>query len=92
MYNIAIQNYYRLYSIHSYYKCLVANWKQRAFPGGPGVENPPCNAGGLDSIPGQGTKIQYAAEQPSQHSATAEPEHHNQRICVLQWKIPMQPN
>ena len=23
MYNIAIQNYYRLYSIYSYYKCLV---------------------------------------------------------------------
>ena len=44
-YNTTIQNYYRLYSIYSYYKCLVANWKSRAFPGGPGVKNPPCNAG-----------------------------------------------
>ena len=29
----------------------------RAFPGGPVVKNLPCNARGVGSIPGQGTKI-----------------------------------
>ena len=29
----------------------------RDFPGGPVVKNPPCNAGEVGSIPGQGTKI-----------------------------------
>ena len=35
------------------------------FPGGPVVKNLPCNAGDAGSIPGQGTKIPYATEQPS---------------------------
>ena len=39
------------------------------FPGGPVVENPPCNAGDASSIPGLGTKVPYA-EPP-------EPEGHN---------------
>ena len=30
------------------------------FPGGPGVKNPPSNAGDTGSIPGQGTKIPHA--------------------------------
>ena len=34
-------------------------------PGCPVVKNPPCNAGDVGSIPGQGTKIPYAAEQLS---------------------------
>ena len=31
-------------------------------PGGPVVNNPPCNAGDVGSIPGRGTKIPHAAE------------------------------
>ena len=31
------------------------------FPGGAVVKNPPANAGGPGSIPGQGIKIQHAA-------------------------------
>ena len=37
----------------------------RGFPGGPVVKNPPCNAGDMGLIPGQGTKIPHAAEQLS---------------------------
>ena len=43
----------------------VRNREAREFPGGPVVKNPPCNAGDVGSIPGQGTKIPYAAEQLS---------------------------
>ena len=31
------------------------------FPSGPGVKNPPCNAGDMSLIPGQGPKIPHAA-------------------------------
>ena len=40
---------------------------------GPVVENQPCNAGDVGLIPGQGTKIPHAAEQPSPCMATSEP-------------------
>ena len=63
---------------------LGCKLKIEGFPWWSRGKEPTLQCRGLDSIPGQGTKIQYAAEQPSQHSATAEPEHHNQRICVLQ--------
>ena len=43
------------------------------FPGGPGVKNPPSNAGDAGSIPGQGTKIPHAAGQLSPHATTTEP-------------------
>ena len=33
------------------------------FPGGPVVKNPPCNAGDVGSILGQGNKISNASEQ-----------------------------
>ena len=46
------------------------NTALRDFPGGPVVKNPPCNAGDVGSIPGQGTKIPHTAEQLSL-SATA---------------------
>ena len=36
----------------------------RDFPGGPVVNNPPCDSG---SIPGQGAKIPHALEQLSTH-------------------------
>ena len=35
----------------------------REFPGAPVVKKPPSNEEDSDSIPGQGTKIPYAAEQ-----------------------------
>ena len=35
------------------------------FPDSPVVKNPPCNAGDIDSIFGQGTKIPHAVEQLS---------------------------
>ena len=43
------------------------DWEERVgdFPGGPVVKNLPSNAGDLDSIPNQGTKIPYAAGQLS---------------------------
>ena len=43
--------------------------KDRDFPGGPVVMNPPCNAGDTGSIPGQGTKISHVTKQVlSQHT------------------------
>jgi len=45
------------------------------FPGGPGVKNPPCNAGNMGLILGPGTKIPRATEQLSLHTATTEPVH-----------------
>ena len=38
------------------------------FPEGSVVKNPPANAGDEGSIPGGGTKIPYALEQPSPHA------------------------
>ena len=43
----------------------IRNREDRAFPGGPTVKNPPCSEADVGSIPGQGTKIPYAAEQLS---------------------------
>ena len=40
------------------------NWLED-FPGGPVVRNPPSNSGDVGLIPGQGTKILYAAGQLS---------------------------
>ena len=40
----------------------AADWD---FPGGPGVKNPPSNAGDVGSIPGGGTKIPHAGGQLS---------------------------
>ena len=44
----------------------------RDFPGGPVVKIPPCNAGDLGSIPGQGTKIPQAVGQLSPWATTTE--------------------
>ena len=35
----------------------------RDFPSGPVVNNPPCNAGDVSSIPTRGTKTPHAMEQ-----------------------------
>ena len=45
----------------------------RDFPGGPVVKNLPSNAGNVDLIPGQGTKIPHATRQLSPHATTTEP-------------------
>ena len=42
--------------------------------GGPMVKNPPSNAGGIGSIPGQGTKILHFTGQLSPHATTRETE------------------
>jgi len=49
----------------------------RDFPGGPVVKNLPSNAGDMDLISVQGTKIPHAMEQLSLRAATAEPACHN---------------
>ena len=46
--------------------------KERDFPGGPVVKNPPSNAGDVGLIPGQGTKIPHAMGQLSPHATTTE--------------------
>ena len=51
------------------------------------IKNPPFNAGDLDSISGQGTRIPHAAEQLSLGAAIPESACHNQRVCALQCKI-----
>ena len=56
--------------------------KIQGFSGGPEVENLPCNAGDMSSIPGQGTKIPDAVEQLSQCATTAEPARYNQSLCA----------
>ena len=43
------------------------------FPGGPVVKNLPHNAGDVDSIPGQGTKISHGCRQVSLHATNTEP-------------------
>ena len=52
------------------------------FPGGLVVNNLPCNTGDVGSIPGWGTKIPHASEQPGPHatamrSRALEPVCHN---------------
>ena len=56
----------------------------RGLSGGPVVKNPPCRAGGVESIPDQGTKIPYAVGQLSPRATTRECVHHNERFHVLQ--------
>ena len=41
---------------------LYKKTKRRDLPGGPEVENPPCNAADLSLIPGRGTRILPAVE------------------------------
>ena len=54
------------------------------FPGGLVVQNPPCNAGGVGSIPGRGTKIPRAMEQLSLFTPTRESMCHNERSRMTQ--------
>ena len=53
------------------------------FSGGPVVKNQPSNAGDMDSLPCQGTKIPHAAGQLSQCAATTEPVRRNSWACAL---------
>ena len=56
--------------------CHVKN-ESRDFPGGLVVENPSSSAGGMDFMPGQGTKIPQAMGQLSPCTASTDPEYHN---------------
>ena len=49
--------------------------KKKDFPGCPIVKNPPSNAGDMDLIPGQGTKIPHA-------TGSMKATHHNPRACT----------
>ena len=60
--------------------------KNRDFPGGPVVKNPPSNAGDLGSILGWGTKIPHATGQLSPHAPTTELQCLNERAHVL-WSL-----
>ena len=51
----------------------VTKIKDRDFPGGPVVMNPPSKARDMDSIPGRGTKILHAMGQLSPRATTCEP-------------------
>ena len=51
--------------------------RRRDFTGGLVVKNLLCNAGGVGSITGQGTKIPRALEQLSLWATTTEPVLHN---------------
>ena len=62
-------------------------FNSRDFPGGPVVKNLLCKAGDVGLIPGEGTKIPHASKQLRLPILTTEPEHHNQRTCVLSQKI-----
>ena len=42
----------------------------RDFAGAPVVKNPPCNAGAMGSVPGQGTKTPYAVQRLSTQATT----------------------
>ena len=46
-----------------------------AFPGGPVVKNPLCNAEDSGSILGEGTKFSHSIEKLSLHAVTTEPMH-----------------
>ena len=52
------------------------------------VKNPPYNAGGAGSIPGQGTKIPYATGQLSPDATTTELTHLNDRALEPQTTEP----
>ena len=47
------------------------------FPGGPGVKNPPSNAGDAGLIPGWGTKVPHAVGQLGLCATTTEHTGHN---------------
>ena len=59
---------------------------KRDSPGGPVVKNPPCNAGDVGSILGQGTKNPHAAGQLSPCATTREPECSTYRAHTL-WTL-----
>ena len=69
-----------LHTLHLDSSRLHTHWD---FPGGPVVKNPPSNAGYVGSIPGQGTKIPYAAGQLSPRATPRESVRRNYWAHVL---------
>ena len=59
-------------SHHHEHSALATKDSCGDFPGGLVVENLPCNAEDMGSIPGLGTKIPHAVEQLSACTATTE--------------------
>ena len=57
---------------------VFAGKVRRGFPGAPVVENLPCSAGDMGSIPGWLSEIPYAEGQQSPQAATTEPVHSSQ--------------
>ena len=57
--------------------CKAKSNRNKDFPGGPVVKNPPSNAGDVGSTPGGGTKIPHAMGQLSLCTATTEHVSHN---------------
>ena len=51
------------------------------------MNNPPCRAGDMGLILGQGTKIPYAVDQLSPHTTFREPTCHNETVRVLQQMV-----
>ena len=91
-------------SVHGILQALYSNINLKVkkkvsnIPGGPVIKNPPCNAGDVGSIPGQGTKIPYALKQlaivPQLLNMRATPRESvpfNERSHLPQLR-PMQPN
>ena len=64
-------------SIHAFPRCKLSYTLSWDFPGGPVVRYLPCNAGDVDSISGQGSKIPHAMEQISLRATTRGSELHN---------------
>ena len=60
----------KIFALDLVYKAHTNICYLRDFPGGPVVENLPCNAGDTGSIPGWGAKIPYVWEQLSLSAAT----------------------
>ena len=60
----------------------------RDFPGGPVVENPPSNAGDINSIPGQGTYVPYATEHLNPCAATTEHAHWSSHTTTREKQAP----
>ena len=64
-------------------------WNAWAFPGGPVVKDPSCNAEDAGSIPDQETKIPHATGQLSLYTTAREPVHHSTQPYMAQWRSHM---
>ena len=70
--SVTSKEYEHLNSIQTHLKdTYIPTLKQhKDLPGGPGVKNPACSAGGVGLIPGWGTKSPHATGQVSPWAQT----------------------